>query len=382
MKVAVLGETRSGERRVALVPALVKELVNKHGFEVAVERGAGAAAHFADAEYEEAGARVGEASAVLEGAEVVLRVAPPSVEDVGRLAQGTVLIGFLAPFASLDAVRALADAGISSFSMELVPRTTRAQRMDALSSQAMVAGYKAVLMGADAQSKLLPMFMTAAGTIRPGKVLILGAGVAGLQAIATARRLGAKVEAFDVRPAVKEEVESLGATFLETEHDVSAEGEGGYAKELTEEQHQRELELIAEHVVDADLVITTAQIPGRDAPLLITEEMVRSMRPGSVVVDLASESGGNCAGTRAGETVDVAGVSVMGPVNLPATLPVHASQMYARNVTTLLLEMVDDDGNLKLDFENDILGPSCVTHGGEVRHEPTRERLTGAASGA
>jgi NAD(P) transhydrogenase subunit alpha len=225
------------------------------------------------------------------------------------------------------------------------------------------------------------MFMTAAGTIRPGKVLVLGAGVAGLQAIATARRLGARVEAFDVRPAVKEQVESLGATFLEAEQAVTAEGEGGYAGELSEEQHQRELELIAAHIVDTDLVITTAQIPGRPAPLLITEEMVRGMRAGSVIVDLASESGGNCAFTRAGETVDIDGVRVMGPRNLPAELPVHTSQMYARNVVTFLLEMVDEESQApRVDLDNDVLGPACVTHAGEVRHEGTRQRLTSGAT--
>jgi NAD(P) transhydrogenase subunit alpha len=238
-----------------------------------------------------------------------------------------------------------------------------------------VAGYKAALMGADSLGRLLPMFMTAAGTIRPGKALVLGAGVAGLQAIATAKRLGAKVEAFDVRPAVKEQVESLGAKFLETEHDVSAEGEGGYAKELSEEQHQRELELIAEHIEDADLVITTAQIPGKKAPVLITDEMLRSMKDGSVVVDLASESGGNCQGTREGETVRIHGVSVMGPVDLPSSIPFHASQMYAKNVSTFLMELLGEEGELNLDFENDILGPSCVTHGGAVKHEGTRERI-------
>jgi NAD(P) transhydrogenase subunit alpha len=380
MKVAVLGETRPGENRAALIPSVVKELVEKHGLEVAVEAGAGLGSHFPDEEYREAGAAVGDGSTVLKGADVILKVRPPTVEEVGRLPRGTVVIALMAPFANLDVVRALADGGVTSFAMELVPRTTRAQRMDALSSQATVAGYKAVLMGADALGKLLPMFMTAAGTIRPGKVLVLGAGVAGLQAIATARRLGAKVEAFDVRPAVKEQVESLGASFLETEQDVTAEGEGGYAKELSEEQHERELELIAEHIRDADIVITTAQIPGREAPLLITEAMVRSMRPGSVIVDLAAESGGNCATTRVDEEVEVNGVKILGPSNLPSTIPVHSSQMYARNVATLLLEMVGDEGALELDFENDVLGPCCLTHGGEVQHDPTRERMGGPAT--
>jgi len=374
MKVAVLAETRPGERRVALVPGVVKELTEKHGVEVAVERGAGTGSHVTDADFEEAGATLGDAPSVLSGAAVVLKVAPPTVAEVATLPEDALFVSFLSPFANLDVVRALAERGTTSFAMELIPRTTRAQRMDALSSQATVAGYKAVLMGADALHKFLPMFMTAAGTIRPGKVLVLGAGVAGLQAIATARRLGAKVEAFDVRPAVKEQVESLGATFLETEHDVTAEGEGGYAKELSEEQHERELELIAGAIADTDLAITTAQIPGRPAPVLITEEMLRSMRPGSVIVDLASESGGNCELTREAEVVEAHGVSIMGPVGLPSAIPVHASQMYARNIVTFLLEMVDE-GELRLDMENDVVGPSCLTHGGSVVHEPTREKL-------
>ncbi|HEX9887697.1 MAG TPA: Re/Si-specific NAD(P)(+) transhydrogenase subunit alpha [Longimicrobiales bacterium] len=375
MKVSVLGETRPGESRVALIPALVKELVEKKGFDVAVEAGAGLGSHFPDALFEEAGATMGDASSVLAGADVLLKVAPPTLDEVARLPEEQVVIGFMAPFSNEEVVKAMAARRITSFSMELVPRTTRAQRMDALSSQATVAGYKAVLKGADQLGKLLPMFMTAAGTIRPGKVLVLGAGVAGLQAIATARRLGAKVEAFDVRPEVSEQVRSLGAVFLETEHDVTASGEGGYAKELSEEQHRRELELIAAHINDADIVITTAQIPGRPAPVLITEEMVKSMSHGSVIVDMATESGGNCALSEAGQTVEVHGVHIMGPLNLPGEIPFHASQMYARNIVTLLYEMVDDEGALKLDFGNDVVGPCCVTHGGEVVHAGTRERL-------
>lgn len=381
MKVAVLAETRPGENRVALVPDIVKELVQKHGLEVAVERGAGNGSHISDAAYEGAGATLGDASSVLSGAHAVLKVQAPTPDEVDRLPTDAVFISFLSPFANLDVVERLRDRGISSFAMELIPRTTRAQRMDALSSQATVAGYKAVLLGADALGKLLPMFMTAAGTIRPGKVLVLGAGVAGLQAIATARRLGAKVEAFDVRPAVKEQVESLGATFLETEHDVTAEGEGGYAKELSEEQHQRELELIAGAVVDTDIVITTAQIPGRQAPLLITEDMLKSMRHGSVVVDLATETGGNCAMSKPGETVEAHGVILLGPLNLPAAIPVHSSQMYARNIATFMLEMVDE-GALAVDMENDVVGPSCLTHDGKVVHAPTAEKLGGAPAQA
>jgi NAD(P) transhydrogenase subunit alpha len=300
-----------------------------------------------------------------------------------------VLLGFLAPFAELETVQALADRGITSFSMELIPRTTRAQRMDALSSQANLAGYKAVLTASDRLGRILPMFMTAAGTIRPGKALVLGAGVAGLQAIATARRLGARVEAFDVREAVKEQVESLGAKFIEPAEKVTAEGEGGYAKELDRDQEQKVLELVAAHVGDADIVITTAQIPGRKAPLLITEEMVRSMKEGSVIVDMAAGTGGNCELSRPGEEVVAHGVLILGPDNLPGELPVHASQLYARNIATLLLEMVQrpepaEEGaeggppRLHLDFDNDILGPSCVTHDGEVTHAATRERVSAA----
>lgn len=382
MKVAVLRETRAGEHRVALVPSLVGELVRKHGLQVAVESGAGSGSFYSDQEYVEAGASVGDLAATVADAQVILKVAPPTVPEVEGLPGGAVLISFLSPFANLDMVRALARAGTTAFAMELIPRTTRAQRMDALSSQANLAGYKAVLLGADTLGRVLPMFMTAAGTIRPGKVLVLGAGVAGLQAIATAKRLGAKVEAFDVRPAVKEQVQSLGATFLEAEEEVTAEGEGGYAKALSEEQHEKELELIAAHIHDADIVVTTAQIPGRAAPLLVTEEMLASMRDGSVVVDMAAApAGGNCAASRPDETVLAHGVTVLGPTNLPSALPHHSSQMYSRNIATLLLEMIqkDDDDDaapaLDLDFDNDILGPSCLTHGGEVRHEATRDRL-------
>jgi NAD(P) transhydrogenase subunit alpha len=378
MKVAVPKETRSGERRVALVPLGVQTLT-KLGLTVTVEAGAGAASGISDDEYRAAGATVAaDARETLRDAGLVLRVNPPSLSDpdeTSDLGAGAILVSFLSPLTNLDLVRRLADAKVTAISMELVPRITRAQSMDALSSQATVAGYKAVLLAAEHLPKFLPMFTTAAGTIRPGRALILGAGVAGLQAIATARRLGAIVEAFDVRPAVKEQVESLGAKFLEAEHAVTAEGEGGYAKELSEEQHKRELELIAGAIAGADIVITTAQIPGRQAPLLITEDMVKSMRPGSVIVDLAAESGGNCALTKAGETVVANGVQILGPTNLPATIPVHASQMYSKNVTTLLGEFVDKEGNVALDFDNDVVGPATVTHAGEVRNERVRQAL-------
>ncbi|MFQ5538610.1 MAG: Re/Si-specific NAD(P)(+) transhydrogenase subunit alpha [Gemmatimonadota bacterium] len=375
MKVAVLKETRPGEQRVALVPQGVQTL-KKSGLEIVVESGAGVAAGVSDEDYTNAGAEVvSGAQAVLGGADIVLHINPPTEEEIAAMGEGTILVSFLNPLGDPEGVKRLAAKQITAISMEMVPRITRAQTMDALSSQATVAGYKAVLMAANAIPRFLPMFTTAAGTIRPGHALILGAGVAGLQAIATARRLGAVVEAFDVRPAVKEQVESLGATFLETEEEVVAEGEGGYAKELSEEQHKKELELIAAHIANADITITTAQIPGRPAPVLITREMVEAMKPGSVIVDLAAETGGNCELTRAGEDVVANQVTVMGPVNLAATLPVHASQMYSKNIVTLVAEFVDKEGALNLDFENDVVGPATVTHGGEVVNERVRKVL-------
>ncbi|MCG6956759.1 MAG: Re/Si-specific NAD(P)(+) transhydrogenase subunit alpha [Gemmatimonadetes bacterium] len=375
MKVAVLKETRADEHRVALVAQGVQSLV-KSGLEVVVETGAGTAAGVSDDDYRQAGATVANGAAeALAGAGMVLLINPPGADTIPQMAEGTILVSFLSPLTNPALVKALKDRKITGISMEMVPRITRAQSMDALSSQATVAGYKAVLMAADALPKFLPMFTTAAGTIRPGKALILGAGVAGLQAIATAKRLGAVVEAFDVRPAVKEQVQSLGAKFLETEHDVTAEGEGGYAKELSEEQHKRELELIAAHIADADIVVTTAQIPGRKAPVLITADMVKSMKTGSVIVDLAAESGGNCEGTKAGETAVVDGVSIVGPSNLPATIPVHASQMYSKNIVTLIAEFVDKEGAVNLDFANDVVGPSTVTHAGEIVNERVKEAV-------
>ncbi len=382
MKVAVLKETRAGERRVALVPQGVKALV-KAGMEVSIEAGAGLSAGIEDDAFRESGATVAPSAAdALRDAGMVLRVNPPSLADpdeVSGLAEGSILVSFLDPLGDPALIRKLAERRISSISMELVPRITRAQSMDALSSQATVAGYKAVLLAAGHLPKFLPMFTTAAGTIRPAKALVLGAGVAGLQAIATARRLGAVVEAFDVRPAVKEQVESLGAAFLQAEEEVTAEGEGGYAKELSEEQHERELALIGTAIPHVDIVITTAQIPGRTAPLLITEEMVKSMRPGSVIVDLASESGGNCAMTRAGETVVAHGVQVLAPINLPASIPVHASQMYSKNIVTLVEELVGEEGAIALDFDNDVIGPATVTHDGAIRNERVRSFVEDSA---
>lgn len=369
MRVAVLKETRSAENRVALVPLGVKNLV-KRGLTVTVQTGAGETSGVSDLMYREAGAEIAaSAQETLEDAKLILVVNPPSSNELAHLSEGSILVGFLDPLSDPDLVSRLIDLKVTGISMELVPRITRAQSMDALSSQATVAGYKAVLLAANHLPKFLPMFTTAAGTIRPAKALILGAGVAGLQAIATARRLGAVVEAFDVRPAVKEQVESLGASFLESEEEVTAEGEGGYAKELTEDQHNKELELIGSALIDTDIVITTAQIPGRKAPILITEGMVKTMKYGSVIVDLAAESGGNCELSEADETVLAHGVQILGPSNLPASIPVHSSQMYSKNIVTLISEFLGEDGQLQLDFENDVVGPSTVTHGGEIQNE-------------
>ncbi len=373
MTIATMAESRPGERRVGLVPEAAR-LHLKRSWELRIQTGAGIGASFPDADYAEAGVAVApDRDSLLDGARVVLKVQPPSLEEVAALPSGAVLVCHLDPLGPAGVIRALADREVTSFAVELIPRITRAQKMDVLSSQATVAGYKAVLMGAGVMTRFMPMLTTAAGTVRPAKALILGAGVAGLQAIATARRLGAVVSAFDIRPAVKEQVQSLGAKFLEAALDESSEDEGGYAKALSEEQHRRELELIAENIRDQDLVITTAQIPGRPAPVLITEDMVATMRPGSAIVDLASESGGNCEVTVAGESVDHGGVTVMGPTNLPASLPFHASQMYARNLAGFVDDLFDDDG--EIDFNDEITAATCVTHGGEIRNERVRAKL-------
>jgi NAD(P) transhydrogenase subunit alpha len=365
MRLGVPKETAPGERRVALIPAGVRQLVES-GVEVVVESGAGSRATFADEAYAEAGAAIVTAGEAL-GAELVCKVQRPSPDEVALLREGGVVVGLLQPLTSPELSRELAARRVTGFSLDAVPRITRSQSMDALSSQSTVAGYKAVLLAATALGKFFPMLTTAAGTIIPARVLVLGAGVAGLQAIATARRLGAVVSAFDVRPVVREQVESLGATFLELE--VSAEEtEGGYAAALDEEQHRREQELVAGAAAEADGVITTALIPGRPAPILLTHEAVRGMRPGSVVIDLAAEMGGNCEDTEPGETVDVGGVTVVGALNLPGTMPVHASQMYSRNMTSFLA-LVLKDGALELDFDDEIVRETCVTHEGRVLKE-------------
>lgn len=375
MRIAVITETRAGERRVALAPGAVRDY-QQRGWELRVQAGAGQAASFTDDDFRQAGVSVSPGRAeALDGADLVLKVQPPTPEEAAALPRGSALICHLDPLGSPDAAEALAARNVVAFAVELVPRITRAQKMDVLSSQATVAGYKAVLLGASAMTRFLPMLTTAAGTVRPAKAMILGAGVAGLQAIATARRLGAVVSAFDVRPAVKEQVESLGATFLEADLDEGTEDEGGYAKALSDEEHRRELDLIAAHTGDVDLVITTAQVPGRPAPLLITKEMVAAMRPGSVVVDLASESGGNCELARPGETVVHGGVSVLGPVNLPSQLPFHASEMYARNLAAFACHLFDDDG--ATDADDEITAATCVTRDGEIVNERVRQKLTG-----
>ena len=368
MKVGVPREATPGERRVALVPDSVTRLAAS-GVEVVVERDAGAAAAFSDAAYEGAGAQIMPDADELYGeADLVAKVRKPSAEELGRLRRGTVLVGFLQPLAEAELGRALAERGVTSFSMDSMPRITRAQPMDALSSQSTVAGYKATVLAAAMLGKFFPMLTTAAGTIAPAKVLVLGAGVAGLQAIATARRLGAVVSAFDVRPVVKEQVESLGATFLELDVE-GAEGTGGYAVALAEDQEERERELIGRHVQESDAVISTALIPGKRAPLLITDAAVGAMRPGSVIVDLAAEAGGNCAATEPGGTVVRAGVTVIGETNLPSTMPVHASQMYSRNVLSFLMHLLRD-GELVVDLEDEITRETCVTYEGRVVKEP------------
>jgi NAD(P) transhydrogenase subunit alpha len=346
------------------------ERLARGGVSVTVERGAGEAAHHSDDAYEGAGATLGDGFS----GEVVAKVAPPSADEIGRLGRGSVLVGFLQPLTAHDTVRALADAGVTSFAMEAIPRITRAQSMDALSSQATVGGYRAALIAAQQLPRFFPMLTTAAGTVRPAKVLVLGAGVAGLQAIATARRLGAVVQAFDVRSAVKEQIESLGARFLELDMGLEdAEAAGGYARPLTDEEQQRQRELLAEEIGKVDAVVSTAAVPGRPAPLLVTEQAVRNMKPGSVIVDLAAETGGNCELTEPGETVVREGVTIVGPLNLASTMPDHASSLYARNVQSLLELMVGDEGALSLDFEDEILNGACITRDGEIVHEGARQ---------
>ncbi len=372
MKISVPKETADGERRVALVPDAVRKLTGSD-HEVVVEAGVGEGSMLPDELFEEAGATIASDAAAAWDADVVVKVQPPSEEEAGHLSSGDVLIGFLQPLTNADGVKALASSGATTFALEAIPRISRAQSMDALSSQSNVGGYRAALLGAQLLGRFYPMLMTAAGTIRPAKVLVLGAGVAGLQAIATARRLGAQTQGFDVRSAVKEQVESLGAKFLELDLGDDAEGEGGYAKELSEEQQQRQRELLAEAMADIDVVITTALIPGRPAPLLVTEDAVKGMKPGSVIVDLAGEAGGNCELSEPGETIVRHDVTIAAPFNVPSSMPEHASQLLSRNIQSLLELMTGEDGSLELDFDDDIISGSCITRDGEIVHEAAKK---------
>ncbi len=368
MKIGVPKESADGERRVALVPDVVKSLKKNEHVEVLVERGAGDAAGHPDSQYEQAGAELVDAAATW-GADVVLRVAAPSSEEIARLDSSQVFIGHLSPWTAADSNKALAAAGVTSFAMEAVPRTTRAQAMDALSSQAAAAGYAATLIGARESGRFFGMMTTAAGTVPPAKVLVLGAGVAGLQAVATAKRLGAIVTGFDIRRAAWEQIASLGGRPLELDFIPDAEGEGGYARPLTDEENGQVRDALTQNAAKQDLIITTAAIPGRPAPLLITAEAVRNMSPGSVIVDLAAETGGNCELTKAGETVVEGGVKVIGPRNLASEMPVPASQLYAKNLENLLGLMITEEGKVELDFEDDIIAAACITQGGEIKNE-------------
>jgi len=370
VKIGVPLETADGERRVALVPDSVRALAGRDGIEVLVESGAGLEAGHGDGAYTEAGATVSDRSEVL-AADVLVGVSSPEISSIESMNRGQVLISHLSPWTAAESNRALAEAGVTAFAMEAIPRTTRAQAMDALSSQASVAGYSATMIAATESGRFWGMLTTAAGTIRPAKVLVLGAGVAGLQAIATARKLGAIVTGFDIRRAAWEQIASLGGRPLELDFIPDAEGEGGYARPLTEEENEQVRQAIGENAAKQDVVITTAAIPGRPAPTLITAEAVAGMAPGSVIVDLAAETGGNCELTEPGQTVVENGVKVIGPSDLPSDLPGHASQLYSKNVENLLNLMIDDDGSLDIDFSDDILDAACIAAEGETRGERT-----------
>jgi NAD(P) transhydrogenase subunit alpha len=373
--VGVVKETAPGERRVALVPDLVAKLA-KIGLQVIIEPGAGASAGFLDEAYQQAGARL--EAKILGQADILLKVQPPTVEESGALKEGATLIGLLQPYTKASHFEALAARKVTAFAMELMPRITRAQPMDVLSAMSTVSGYKAVLIAADHLPKFFPLLMTAAGTITPARVFIIGAGVAGLQAIGTAKRLGAVVEAYDTRPVVKEQVESLGAKFIELGLETKdAEAKTGYAKAQSEDFYRQQRQVMARCVTAADVVITTALIPGKRAPILITEEMVQGMRPGSVIVDLAAEQGGNCALTEPGQDVTRNGILICGPANLPSSVPFHASQMYARTVTNYLMHLVKD-GRLHLDLSDELTRGPMVTYQGEIVHEAVKTTLAAA----
>ena len=375
MIVAIPKEIDTIEPRVAATPSTVKDLI-KSGLEVRVETLAGNESFFSDQEYVNAGAEiVSSSSDLLSSADIILKVLPPTQDETSQLKSSAIFISFFQTTREVQTVQALTEKSITGFSMHLIPRTTLAQKMDALSSQANIAGYKSVLIAASRLGVYMPLLMTAAGTIRPAKVLILGAGVAGLQAIATAKRLGAQVEAFDVRPVVKEQVESLGAKFIEVESDSDdGVGDGGYAKETSDDYKRRQQELIHEHMSIADVVITTALIPGRPAPLLIPTTMVDSMKPGSIIMDLAAENGGNCELTQKDEIIKYNHVTIDGTSNIPGTMPVHASELYSKNITAFLTYMVKD-GEINLDLEDEIISGAMFTHKGEITHKPTQEAM-------
>jgi H+-translocating NAD(P) transhydrogenase subunit alpha len=374
MKLGIPKEREVGEHRVALVPDVVARLV-KQGIEVWVEAGAGEGSFFSNSAYEKVGATIiSDTTTLWRDADVIVKIGALQESEVNQLRDGSVFIGFLNPLGNPEIIKKLADRKVTAFSMELIPRTSRAQSMDALSSQANVAGYKAVLIAAAALPKYFPMLTTAAGTIRPAKVLVMGAGVAGLQAIATARRLGAVVEGFDIRPDTKEQVQSLGAKFVDVELKEETVAQGGYAKELSEASKEYTRKILTDHVANSDVVITTAQVPGKKAPLLVTKEMVAQMKPGSVIVDLAAEQGGNCECTEAGKDINRDGVTIIGPINLPSSVPLHASETYAKNIASLLQLMVKDKA-LNLNFEDDIILGACVAHSGEIRNQRVNDAL-------
>lgn len=377
VNLAVPRERATGERRVALDPGGVERFA-KLGARILVEQGAGAEAFYSDEQYRQHGEVVADTATLYGEADIVVKVQPPTLEEVQQLKSGTLLVGYLQPYGEPDRIAALRDRNVTAFAMELIPRISRAQSMDALSSQGAIGGYRAALMAAELAPIFFPMLTTAAGTIRPAKVVVIGAGVAGLQAIATCRRLGAQVEAYDIRPAAREQVESLGARMIDT--GVSAEGSGGYARELTEEEKQRQAEVLAKHLAAANVVISTAAVPGRAAPTIITQAMVEAMRAGTVIVDLAAEGGGNCALTQPGETRDYRGVIIHGPRNVPSQTPIHASEMYAKNLYNFLSPWLKA-GELNLDWEDEVIAQSALTHGGEIRNERARTLVEGEAAG-
>lgn len=375
IRLGVPKEIEAGERRVALVPAIADRFA-KLGVEILMQRGAGVSSHYPDDAYQNV-TLVDDAAAVYQQADLILKVQPPNESEIEQMKDGAVVVGMMQAHRFPERVAKLRDHNILAFAMELVPRISRAQSMDVLSSQAAVAGYKAALLAANYASGFFPMLTTAAGTIRPAKVLVIGAGVAGLQAIATVKRLGAMVEGYDVRSATREQVESLGAKFVDT--GVSAEGEGGYARELTDEEKAKQQEVLEKHIIAADAVITTAAIPGRPSPKIIRKEIVEQMKSGAVIIDLAAEGGGNCEVTEPGKPVDHNGVVVYGPLNVPSELPIHASEMYSRNLLNFITPMIED-GEFKPDFDDEVIADSTLTREGEIKHAPSRELVEGSAS--